>query len=76
MKPTHRKPTAPGKILLEEFLSPMGMSLEDFTKKLGKGWTLSELSDLINGKKLISEKIASDFSRILGTSPEFWIVSN
>lgn len=73
MMPTHRKPTLPGKILLEEFLIPLGISQSDFAKHLGGTWTQPKLSAIISGKRAITEEIALDFADALGTSPEFWI---
>jgi addiction module HigA family antidote len=73
MMPTHRKPTPPGKILLEEFLIPLGISQTDFAKHLGGTWTQPKLNAIISGKRAITEGIALDFADALGTSPEFWI---
>jgi addiction module HigA family antidote len=73
MLPTHRKPTPPGKILLEEFLVPLGISQLDFAKHLGGSWTQPKLSAIISGKRSVTEGIALDFADALGTSPEFWI---
>jgi antitoxin HigA-1 len=73
MLPTHRPPTSPGEILLEEFLNPMRISQTDFVKHLGGTWTQPKLSAIINGKRSITEEIALDFSDALGTTAEFWI---
>ncbi len=73
MLPTHRKPTLPGKILLEEFLIPMGISQSDFAEHLGGSWTQPKLSAIISGKRSITEEIALDIGDALGTSPEFWL---
>jgi antitoxin HigA-1 len=64
MLPTHRRPTAPGKILLEEFLIPLGLSQSEFATRL---------SAVITGKIAITESIALELSEVLGTSPEFWL---
>lgn len=73
MLPTHRKPTHPGKILLEEFLIPLGLSQSEFAEHLGGTWTQPKLSAIISGKRAITEEIALDLADALGTSPEFWI---
>ncbi|VHO03351.1 HigA family addiction module antitoxin [Candidatus Rhabdochlamydia sp. T3358] len=73
MLPTHRKPTLPGKILLEEFLEPLGISQSAFAAHLGGSWTQPKLSAIIHGKRSITEQIALDFSDALGMSPEFWL---
>jgi antitoxin HigA-1 len=73
MLPTHRKPTLPGKILLEEFLIPLGITQTEFVLHLGGIWTQPKLSAIICGKRSITEEIALDFADALGTSAEFWI---
>jgi len=73
MLPTHRKPTLPGKILLEEFLIPLGITQTEFALHLGGSWTQPKLSAIIRGKRSITEEIALDFADALRTSPEFWI---
>lgn len=73
MLPTHRKPTSPGKILLEEFLVPLGITQTEFALHLDGSWTQPNLSTIIRGKHSITEEIALDFADALGTSPEFWM---
>lgn len=73
MLPKHRKPTEPGKILLEEFLIPLNITQTAFVQHLGGSWTQPKLSAILNGKKSITEAIALDISDALGTSPEFWM---
>lgn len=73
MLPTHRKPTLPGKILLEEFLIPLRITQTEFALHLGGSWTQPKLSAIINGKRSVTEEVALDFADALGTSPEFWI---
>lgn len=73
MLPKHRKPTHPGKILLEEFLIPLNISQNEFSLHLGGSWSQPKLSAIIHGKRSITEEIALDFADALGTSPEFWI---
>jgi addiction module HigA family antidote len=73
MLPTHRKPTLPGKILLEEFLIPLNITQTEFATHLGGSWTQPKLSAIIHGNRSITEEVALDFADALGTSPEFWI---
>jgi addiction module HigA family antidote len=73
MLPKHRKPTHPGKILLEHFLMPMGILQSQFVKHLDGTWTLSKLNEIIHSKRGITEKTALDFSDALGTTPQFWL---
>lgn len=73
MLPTHRKPSSPGEILLEEFLIPLKISQSAFAKRLGGTWTRRKLSAIISGKRAITEEIAIDLADALGTTSEFWI---
>ncbi len=73
MLPTNRKPTEPGKILLEEFLIPFNITQTALVAHLGGSWTQPKLSAIITGKKSITVMIALDLADALGTSPEFWI---
>jgi addiction module HigA family antidote len=62
MLPTHRKPTLPGKILLKEFLIPLGITQTEFAQHLGGSWTQPKLSAIICGKRSITEEISLDFA--------------
>jgi antitoxin HigA-1 len=73
MLPTKRPPTPPGEILLEEFLKPLGISQQQFAKHLGGTWTQPKISEIINGKRRITESTALAFADAFGTSAEFWL---
>lgn len=73
MLPKNRQPTHPGEILLEEFLKPFKLSQEQFAKHLDGSWTQPKISEIINGRRRITEAIALDFADAFGTSPEFWL---
>ena len=73
MLPKYRKPIHPGEILWEEFLKPLEISQTEFVNHLSGTWTQPKLSDIISGKRAITEAIALDLADVLGTSAEFWI---
>ena len=73
MFPKKRPPTHPGEMLLEEFLKPLGLSQGQFAQHLGGSWTQPKLSEIINGKRRVTEVIALDFADALGTSAELWV---
>ena len=73
MTPKRRQPTHPGRILLAHFLEPLGVSQAQFVRHLGKNWTTSKLSEIINGRRGITEQTALDFADALGTTPQFWL---
>ena len=71
MRPTDRRPTHPGGMLLEEWLKPMGLSQTDFAAALGVPF--QRLNELILGKRGVTPDTALRLSRVLGTTPELWL---
>jgi addiction module HigA family antidote len=69
--PTHRRPTTPGEMLVEEFLEPLGISQVDFAKRVGI--TPVRLNGVVKGKRALTVDTAMRFARALGTSIEFWM---
>jgi len=60
-------------ILNEEFLIPLGLSVEDLVEKLGKNWSVSKVVDILSGRQNITGEIAGDFAKFFRTSKEFWL---
>lgn len=71
MLPTQRKPTHPGEILLREFLEPLKMSQVELADKMGV--PIQRVNTLINGKRDVTAETALLLSRVLKTTPEFWM---
>jgi addiction module HigA family antidote len=71
MIPKHRKPTHPGEILLEEFLEPMELSQVELAHWMGV--PVQRVNTLINGKRDMTAETAILLSRVLKTTPEFWM---
>ncbi|MBI5365081.1 MAG: HigA family addiction module antidote protein [Planctomycetes bacterium] len=71
MQPKHRVPTHPGRILLEEFLGPLGVTQVDFAAHIGV--SLQRVNEIVRGRRGVSPETAWLFSQALGTTPEFWI---
>ena len=69
--PTHRRPTTPGEMLVEEFLKPLGISQTDFAKRINV--TYARLNEIVHGKRGVSPDTALRFSQALGTSAELWL---
>jgi len=69
--PSHRKPTHPGEILLKEFLEPMSISQSEIAKRMGV--PIQRVNTLINEKRGITAETAILLSRVLKTTPEFWM---
>jgi addiction module HigA family antidote len=64
-------PIHPGEMLLEEFLTPGGITQAAFATRLG--WTRARLNELIKGKRGITADAALDLAEVLGTSPRLWM---
>jgi addiction module HigA family antidote len=61
----------PGEILLEEFLSPMGVSAYRLAKETYIPQT--RISEIIKGNRRITADTALRLSKFFGTSPKFWL---
>ncbi len=66
-----KNPFHPGEILLEEFLTPAGITQTVFAEKLG--WTRARLNELIKGKRGVTADAALDLAEALGTSAKLWM---
>ena len=71
MLPKNRPPTHPGEMLLEEFLEPLGMSQTELAERIHVSYP--RVNEIINGKRGVTPDTALRLSRLLGTSPEFWL---
>lgn len=69
--PTHRPPTHPGEMLLEEFLIPLGISQSAFAIRLGVSFP--RMNEIIKGKRSVTADTALRLARVTGTSAEFWL---
>ena len=71
MRPKHRPPTAPGEMLLEEFLKPRGIAQVELAVQMGV--PVQRVNTLINGKRGITAETALLLADVLDTTPEFWM---
>ena len=69
--PTHRPPTHPGEMLLEEFLRPLGISQSAFAIQLGVSFP--RLNEVINAKRNITPDTALRLAQVTGMSADFWL---
>lgn len=69
--PTHRKPTHPGEVLLEEFLKPMGLSQRDLASGIRVPY--QRVNELINRRRGITAATALRLGKFFGTSAGFWM---
>lgn len=71
MIPKNRISTHPGRILLVEYLEPLGISQRQLADHLGI--PIQRVNEIIKGKRGISPDTAWLFSQAFNTSPEFWL---
>ena len=64
-------PAHPGRILREEFLEPLEISVYALAKAIKV--TRSRLNDIVLGRRAISADTALRLARYFGTTPEFWV---
>jgi antitoxin HigA-1 len=69
--PTHREPTHPGDMLLEEFLKPLGLSKRDLADGIHVPY--QRVNELVNKKRGMTPGTALRLSKFLGTSADFWM---
>jgi antitoxin HigA-1 len=69
--PTHRPPTHPGEMLLEEFLKPLEVSQSAFAIRLGVSFP--RLNEIIRGKRGVTPDTALRLDRVLGVPADFWL---
>lgn len=69
--PTHRPPTHPGEMLLEEFLKPLGISQSAFAVQLGVSFP--RLNEVINAKRSVTPDTALRLAQVTGMSADFWL---
>ena len=66
-----RPPTAPGEMLLEEFLRPAGLTQVEAARRMRM--PLNRLNEIIRGKRGITADTALRLARLFAMSPEFWM---
>lgn len=69
--PTHREPTHPGQMLLEEFLMSMGLSQRDLARRIRVPY--QRVNELVNRRRGITPATALRLAKFFGNSPGFWM---
>ena len=69
--PTHRQPTHPGEMLLEEFLKPLGITQRELAEAIGLPY--QRVNEIVNQRRGITPSTALRLSRYFGTSSGFWM---
>lgn len=69
--PTHRVPTHPGEMLLEEFLAPMNLTQRELSEAIGVPY--QRVNELVNGRRGVTPSTALRLARYFGTTSGFWM---
>ena len=69
--PTHREPTHPGEMLLEEFLNPMGLTQRDLADGIRVPY--QRINEIVNGRRGITPSTALRLAKYFGNSEGFWM---
>jgi antitoxin HigA-1 len=69
--PTHREPTHPGEMLLEEFLNPMGLTQRELADGIHVPY--QRVNELVNGKRGVTPHTALRLAKFFGTTPDVWM---
>jgi len=64
-------PIPPGEILMEEFMRPLGISINALARALGV--PPNRISAIVNGTRAITADTALRLGKYFGTSPETWL---
>lgn len=65
------KPPHPGETVKEEYLVPLGLSVNALAKDLGIG--AARINEIIRGRRGITADTALRLARYFGTTPELWL---
>lgn len=69
--PTHRPPTHPGELLLEEFLNPMKLTQLELAEGIRVPY--QRVNEIVNGKRGITPSTALRLAKFFGNSEGFWM---
>jgi antitoxin HigA-1 len=64
-------PPAPGEILSEDYLKPLGIEPAEFADRLGVA--IAEVDELLTGRGAVTADLALRLAVTLSTTPEIWL---
>jgi len=69
--PTKLKPVHPGEILREEFMRPLGLSVNRLALELRV--PVTRMSEIVHRRRAVTSDTALRLGRLFRTTPEFWL---
>lgn len=64
-------PVHPGEILIEEFMKPLGLSINRVARDLRV--PVTRIAEIVHGRRGVSSDTALRLARYFGTTPNFWM---
>ena len=71
MKTSKMPPVHPGEILMEEFLTPMGISQYRLSRDISV--PPRRINEIVHGTRSVTADTALRLGRYFGVSPQFWL---
>jgi len=65
------EPIPPGEILYEEFMKPLGVSINALAREIAV--PPNRISEIVSGKRAITADTALRLGKYFGVSPEIWL---
>ena len=65
------EPIPPGEVLYEEFMKPLGVSINALAREIAV--PPNRVSEIVNGKRSITADTALRLGKYFGVSPELWL---
>ena len=69
--PSHREPTHPGEMLIEEFLNPMGLTQRELANSIHVPY--QRINEIINKRRGITPSTALRLAKFFNMSEDFWM---
>ena len=69
--PTHRPPTHPGEMLLEEFLNPMSLTQRELADAIHVPY--QHINDIVHGRRSVTPSTALRLAKFFNLSTDFWM---
>ena len=69
--PTHRPPTHPGEMLLEEFLKPMSLTQRELADAIHVPY--QRINDIGHGRRSVTLSTALRLAKFFNMSADFWM---
>lgn len=69
--PLTRRPSHPGAMLREDFLTDFGLTVSQLAEAIGV--SRQSINELLRGRRAITPAMALRLAKLFGNSPEFWL---